>query len=136
VTPPRPQSRREAAETPAPEMSSPPPSGAGGEYSGFIWQQLNEMRGLLGEVKSAIDQQRLAIEKLDTKADETKDKIQSINIKMAVAAAIVAVVFSVTAFVLKEVWDVLKPAVVQRLTTDPNQITPSAARPPAAPASK
>ena len=115
------QPSQSTAAQPPPGTAVAPTNVGSGDYTAYIWQQINDMRGALGEVKNAIDHQTAAIERLDNKADETKDKIHAINLKLGIAAAVAAVVIAIVGFVLKEVWDVVKPAIVQRLTTDPNQ---------------
>ena len=120
--------RREQADVPAPDSPSPSPSPSvgSGEYMAFVWQQLNDMQSRLGKIQGSIEHQTAAIVALEQKADATKEKIHSINIIIAVAAALVAVAATVTGFVMKEVWDIAKPLVIQRLTAEPAQI----ARPP------
>jgi hypothetical protein len=128
-----------APQPPLPNAVAPPAvasAGGGADYIGFVWQQLNDMRGTLGKLEGVIAQQTSAIEKLDDKLEKTKDNIHSINVTMKVAAAVVTVCAVVVGFVLNEVWGVLKPAVVQRLTAEPVPVAPAipVARPPAAPA--
>lgn len=77
------------------------------------------MQQTLGKLQQAIDQQVASTEKLSEKIDETKEKIHSINIKLAVAGAVVTVALAVVAWVGAEVWSVVKPTLVHRLTAEP-----------------
>lgn len=69
-----------------------------------------------------MESQASAIDKLDQKATATDTKIQAINVKLAVAAAVVAIAIGVGGWVLKEVWDFAKPVLIQKLTAAPAKV--------------
>lgn len=107
-------------------QSTPQTGGLPGgiDYTSFIWQQLNEIQGTLGGLRQAIDTQSRAIGKVEDRVGQLGEKIHSINIKIAAAAAVVSLVILVGGFVLKEVWDVAKPIVVQSIAAGASKPAP------------
>lgn len=114
------------ADTPAPEITTPPPITSSAELAPFIWQQLNDIQSRIGALTSGVENQTAAIDKLDSRHEALKEKVHSITITIAVAGAIAAVIGSIALFLLKEVYDVAKPLAIQRL--------PAESAAPAAPA--
>ena len=103
--------------TPQIPQSTPNQTSAhGGDYAAFVWQQLNDIQGRLGKLDQAAQTQAAAADKIDQRLTDLHNKIHSINIKLAAAAAIFAVAVTAGGWLFKEAWDVVKPIVVQKLT--------------------
>lgn len=102
------------------------PTTAGGEYISFVWQQLSQVQATLARLEQAVQQQTAHIDKLEARAEEAKESIHGIKIRLAVWGTIASAlataalaVASIGGFVVKEVWDLSKPAILQKLANDP-----------------
>lgn len=128
--------KQASANTQPPQLPQASPSqlfGAAPLDASFVWQQLAEIQKGLGGVQAALDTQLARLDKLEADAEKTYDKINAINYKLIAASAVGAVVVLVGGWVFKEVWDVAKPALVQKLTAAPAVAAPANPATPAKP---
>lgn len=137
------QKQRAAESEPvAPQTSPPAPYGHGGaDLNGFIWQQLSDMQRTLGAIQEA---QRLLVTTQERSDTKTSSKLAAIEADLAeikqikhtakwlliVCTAVGGVVITVMGFIAKEVWDIGKPLVLEKLS-DSRVVAPSV--PPAMP---
>jgi len=91
----------------------------------FVWQQLTDIQNRLGGIQASLNTHLDRLDKLEVEADKTYDKINAINIKLIAASAVGAVVIVIGGWLFKEVWDVAKPAVVQKLTASAPTAAPA-----------
>lgn len=107
--------------------------------NGFIWQQLSEIQNRLGSIQEAQKSLATAQEKQDGKissklsvidADlsEIKQIKHTAKWLLIVGTAVGSVVIAVVGFIVKEVWDISKPLVLEKMTQTQN-VSPAPATP-------
>ena len=101
-------------------------SQGGSDFNGFIWQQLGEMQRTLGAIQEAQKQLAHAQDKGDarTSSDLSAIKADLTEIKqikhtakwlLIIGTAIGGVLITVVGYIGKEVWDISKPLVIEKI---------------------
>lgn len=124
--------------TPQPPQSSPSVAssygGAGSDFNGFIWQQLNDIQKCLGSIQESQRNLSGVQERTDEKAsgklkkiDEDLAEIKQIRHTakwlLIIGATVGGLLLTGLGLIFKEVWSVAKPAVMQKLI--PPSVLPS-----------
>lgn len=94
--------------------------------AGFVWQQLSDIQKSLGAINAKLDQQKESSAKLDAdlgkvKADvaEFKQIRHTAKVLGVITGVVLAGALTVTWFVVKEAWTVLKPLALQQVQSPP-----------------
>lgn len=113
----------EAIATPA-AMTTPAQMGiAHGMDAVFVWQQMTDVQKTLGGISAKLDQNKESVEKLEADIASVKSDVsefKQIRHTAKVVAWLVGVVaaalLTVTGYIAKEAWSILKPHAVQAVT--------------------
>jgi hypothetical protein len=117
-------------------------AGGAGDLTQFIWQQLSEIQRTLGAIEQQGKSNADKLGELDGKLEELKKQSDShgtwIKSVTASVTAVGLVVGGLAAWVFTEVWSVAKPALLEKLNSQPAVIQPAGAQPaaPVPPAKK
>jgi uncharacterized phage infection (PIP) family protein YhgE len=82
-----------------------PPSSSPMIDHSFTLQSIMEVQRSIGQLTEAINQLGRSIETLDTRTKSVEEQIAKVNTRLAIAAAILALLLAVGGYIVDKVWD-------------------------------
>ncbi len=91
----------------------------GGDFSPYVWKQLGDIQQTLGRLEASLGQVQRNADKaegnLDSRLASLEAKVSGIQTKLYTAGVILAILLVVGGWIFKEVWDLSKPLIVEKL---------------------